>query len=155
MLLVDLRQLHQGPVETTGSLPVGHEAFQGMDFELADQVEVEGRLQETGDGEYYWHATIRGLIRGECRRCLKDVDVPVDTEFRVLFSRNPEADDPGIYPVADRAAEVDLGVAVREELALAVPNFLLCREGCAGLCPQCGNDLNAGPCACKGPAATV
>ncbi|MEE8060738.1 MAG: DUF177 domain-containing protein [Gemmatimonadales bacterium] len=155
MLLVDLRQLREGPVETSGSLPVGDEAFRGLEFELADPVEVEGRLQVTGDGEYYWHATIRGRVRGECRRCLADVFVPVDTEIRVLFSHNPDSDDPGIYPLAGRATQVDLGEAVREELALAVPNFLLCREGCAGLCPQCGTNLNAGPCACSGPAVTV
>ncbi len=155
MLLVDLRQLRQGPVETSGSLPVGHEVLQGLEFELVDPVNVEGRLQETGDGDYYWHATIRGRVRGDCRRCLADVLVPVDTEIRVLFSHNPDADDPGIYSLADRATEVDLGKAVCEELALAVPTFLLCREECAGLCPQCGIDLNAGSCACSGPAVTV
>jgi uncharacterized metal-binding protein YceD (DUF177 family) len=42
---------------------------------------------------------------------------------------------------------------VREELALAAhAHLLLCREDCAGLCPRCGADLNAGPCACHTPA---
>jgi uncharacterized protein len=27
----------------------------------------------------------------------------------------------------------------------------LCREDCAGLCPQCGKNLNDGPCGCKKP----
>src|SRR2546422_2859983 len=41
--------------------------------------------------------------------------------------------------------------AVREELLLAVPQWVVCRDDCRGLCPRCGKDLNAGPCGC--PAA--
>jgi uncharacterized protein len=43
---------------------------------------------------------------------------------------------------------IDLTDAVREEVALTAPMWLLCREDCAGLCPTCGADLNEGPCAC-------
>ena len=40
--------------------------------------------------------------------------------------------------------------AIEEELALAAQaDLLLCREDCAGLCPKCGADLNAGPCPCR------
>ena len=48
----------------------------------------------------------------------------------------------------EAALQIDLTGVVREELALEVPAFVLCREDCAGLCPTCGADLNAGPCAC-------
>ena len=40
------------------------------------------------------------------------------------------------------------GIVILPELALEVPAFVLCRDDCAGLCPTCGADLNAGPCAC-------
>jgi uncharacterized protein len=55
--------------------------------------------------------------------------------------------------VPPSAGRIDLAEVVREELALAVPPFVLCREDCAGLCPKCGSDLNAGPCECA-PAET-
>jgi len=156
MLRVDLRQLRDGSVETTGQLLPGDPAFRGVDLELADPVTVEGRLQETGEGDFYWHAFLTGRVKGECRRCLTDVLVPVDIEIRVLFSRDPEtAEDPGVYPLEKGAGEVDLGEAVREELALAVPGFLLCRDDCAGLCSRCGANLNDGLCSCEEPAATV
>lgn len=155
MLRVDLRQLHEGPVETTGTLTPDDAAFEGLDLVLAEPVEVAGRLQATGDGEWYWHGFLRGRVTAECRRCLTGVSVPIDLELRVLFSDHPDtADDPGVYQLDPGAQEVNLGQAVREELALAVPAFLLCREECAGLCPQCGADLNAGPCRCS-TAATV
>ena len=38
---------------------------------------------------------------------------------------------------------------MREELILAVPDYVLCRENCAGLCPHCGKDLNEGPHQCQ------
>jgi len=156
MLRVDLRQLQEGPVETTGSIPPTDALFEGLDLVLDRPVEVEGRLQSTGDGECYWHGYLRGRVTRECRRCLAPVAVPVDLELRLIFSEDPAMEqDPGVYPIDARAGVVDVGVAVREELGLAVPAFILCRDDCAGLCASCGADLNAGPCSCSDTAVTV
>ena len=51
--------------------------------------------------------------------------------------------------MAPDATEIDLTPAIREELMLAVPRFVECRDDCKGICPQCGKDLNAGSCACE------
>ncbi|HEU4763209.1 MAG TPA: DUF177 domain-containing protein [Gemmatimonadales bacterium] len=154
MLRVDLRDLQRGPVETVETVPPDDALFEGLGLAFARPLEVRGRLQATGEGEAFWKATLRGEARGSCRRCLADVTVPVAAEVAVLFSADPEAaDDPSVYPLAPRATHVDLGPVVREEVALAVPPFLLCREDCAGLCPKCGADLNQGPCACAAPKA--
>jgi len=40
---------------------------------------------------------------------------------------------------------------VRQEAILAVPFSPQCRADCRGLCPQCGQDLNVGTCACAPP----
>jgi uncharacterized protein len=155
MLRVDLRDLHRGPVETDGRLAPDDPVLAGLELELAGPVSVEGRLQETGPGEYFWRGRLRGERRAGCRRCLTDVMQPIDVEFGVLFSDDPDAaDDPSVYPLPPHAAQLDLGDAVREELALALPPYVLCREDCAGLCARCGADLNAGPCQCA-PAQPV
>ena len=117
---------------------------------------VDGQLQVTGDGEYLWRGRVHGVVRGECRRCLSEVLDEVDIEVAAaVFSTDPEAaDDPDFYPLAERANSVDVTDVVREELALAAgTDRLLCKEDCAGLCPKCGADLNAGPCACHAPPA--
>ena len=158
MLRVDIRDLQRGPVRTVGELPPDDSTFEGLGLDLAGPVQVTGQLQATGDGEYLWRGQIHATIRGECRRCLSevldDVDVEVDA---AMFSTDPEAaDEPDFYPLPERASAVDVGTVVREELALAVPlHLLLCRADCAGLCPKCGADLNAGPCACRAPAEPV
>jgi uncharacterized protein len=149
MLLVDLRDLQRGPVETLGELEATDEALQGLDLALTRPLKITGRLQATGDGELFWRGELAGEVRGTCRRCLTEVILPVSARIDALFSTDPEAaDDPSVYPLAPRATQVDLRPAVREEVALAVPAYVLCREDCAGLCPRCGVDLNQGPHQC-------
>jgi uncharacterized protein len=153
MLRVDLRELAQGPVATRGELGQADPLLEGLDVALGAPVVVTGRLQATGEGRFYWHGTLRTVVTGECRRCLTPVAAAVTADADALFTRDPEArEDPDAYPLAPDATEVDLAPAVREEVLLAVPRFLLCREDCRGLCPRCGQDLNAGPCGCA-PAA--
>ena len=57
-----------------------------------------------------------------------------------------------LVPRRFRKAVALYKAAVREELILAGPQYVLCREDCRGLCPRCGKDLNAGPCGCPAVA---
>ncbi len=153
MLRVDLRELALGPVETRGELAQADPLFAGLDVALGAPVVVGGRLQATGDGRFYWHGTLATVVAAACRRCLAPVAVPVSADIGALFTQDAEAlDDPDSYPLAPDATAIDVTPAVREEVILAVPRYVLCREDCRGLCPRCGQDLNAGPCGCA-PAA--
>jgi uncharacterized protein len=158
MLRVDIRDLQRGPVRTVGELQPGDPAFQGLGLDLAEPVVVEGQLQATGEGEYLWRGHIHAVVEGECRRCLADVqdDVDIDVDAAVFTTDPDAADDPDFYPLEQRASVVNIADVVREELALAPQGrLLLCREDCAGLCPRCGTDLNAGACGCGTPAEPV
>jgi len=151
MLRVDLRDLQKGPVRTVGEVAPDDPAFDGLGLEFVGPVAVSGQLQKTGSGEYLWRGQLHGVVHGECRRCLTNVERALDVSVdAAVFSADPEAlDEPDFYPIPERATHVDLGEVVREELALAAQmQLLLCREDCAGLCPKCGADLNAGPCRC-------
>ena len=149
MLQIDLRELVRGPAETPGQLPGNDPLFEGLGVALAEPVRVAGRLQDAGDGRFYWRGSVATRIAGQCRRCLTPVSVPVAADIDALFSRDPDAlEDPNAYPLAADATQIDLRPAVREELLLAVPRWVVCREDCRGLCPRCGKDLNAGPCGC-------
>jgi len=153
MLQFDLRELSQGPIETQAELAPEDPLFAGIGVVLAEPVRVDGRLQGTGEGRYYWHGHLHTAVAGECRRCLTAVKAPVAVEVGALFTSDADAgDDPDAYRLQSHDTEVDLRPVVREELALALPRFVLCRDDCRGLCPSCGKDLNAGPCGCA-PAA--
>src|SRR5262249_45677689 len=146
MLRVDIRDLDAGPVETTAQLEAGDPVFAGLDLEFDGPVSVDGELQVTGSEEFLWRGHLSGRLRTACRRCLTDLSLPLDADVGVLFSTDPDAaDDPSVYLVPTPVTHVDVGAAVREEIALAAPAFALCREDCRGLCQRCGADLNAGP----------
>ncbi|MGH7569039.1 MAG: YceD family protein [Gemmatimonadales bacterium] len=154
MLQVDLRELARGPVETRAELAADDPLFTGAGVVFAEPIDVAGRLQATGAERFYWQGSVRTVVAGECRRCLAAVPVPVAAEVGVLFAPEAEAaDDPDAYPLARDARVIDVTPAVREEVILAVPRYVLCREDCRGLCPRCGQNLNAGPCGC--PPATA
>jgi len=149
MLEIDLRELAGGPVDTQANLAPNDPLFEGLGLSLVGPIGVVGRLQATGEERFYWHGTVRAAVTGECRRCLAPVTVPVTAEVGALFTREADAlEDPDSYPLSPRAPEIDLRPVVREELVLAVPRYVVCREECRGLCPRCGKDLNAGPCGC-------
>ena len=150
MLKVDLRELAQaGAVETRGELAQDDAAIAETGITLKQPVSVTGRLQAIGDGRFYWQGKVHTVVQGECRRCLTPVASPVDLDIGALFAQDQDAlEDPDAYAVAADATEVDVTPAVREELVLAAPRFVLCRDDCKGLCPQCGKDLNSGPCGC-------
>jgi uncharacterized protein len=59
----------------------------------------------------------------------------------------PENDDLS-FPI-DHNHVLDLREAIRQNLLLAMPIKTLCKEDCAGLCPECGKDWNEGPCDCE------
>ena len=55
----------------------------------------------------------------------------------------PESDDERTEYLDDD--RLDLSAWARDAIALALPDQILCRPDCAGLCPVCGKDLNAEP----------
>jgi uncharacterized protein len=85
-------------------------------------------------------------IVDECSRCLTPTLVPVVLEIEELFSYPPS--DETLYSVDDTGL-LDLAPLLREEAILAIPMGMLCRPDCAGLCPQCGQNWNEGPCNCE------
>lgn len=151
MLRVDLRELAHGrAVETRGELKQDDPALEGTEIPLREPVTIDGRLQSIGEGRFYWQGTARTVVAGECRRCLTPVTTPLKLDIGALFTQDPDAqDDPDSYALAPDATEIDVTPAVREELVLAAPRYMVCREDCKGLCPQCGKDWNTDSCDCE------
>lgn len=77
----------------------------------------------------------------ECVRCLDEVRQLLDTEFTELyaFNRNSVTESGLILP---ENGKINLAPIVREEMLLAIPINTLCKPGCKGLCPVCGENLN-------------
>jgi uncharacterized protein len=150
MLRIDLAAVREGPVETSAEIATDDPLVVGAGVALAAPLVVSGRLSAAGEGKYYWQARLGTVVQTECRRCLTPVRVPLTQSLGLVFVAEEEAgQDDDVYVVPRRATALDLSEAVREELILAVPQFVECRDDCRGLCPKCGADLNAGPCGCQ------
>ncbi len=150
MLRIDLAAVRESPVAVAERILPDAALPAESGLVLAAPLEVSGRLSAAGEDRFYWQARIETVVREECRRCLKPVDVPVAVSAGLMFAIEgvAAADDGDCYIVPRRATALDLAPAVREELLLAVPQYVECRADCRGLCPRCGADLNAGPCGC-------
>jgi uncharacterized protein len=82
-------------------------------------------------------------LHGPCFRCLQDAELPLTLRLREYNAAKPESDDERTEYLADD--RLDLSAWARDAIALALPDQILCRPDCAGLCPVCGKDLNAEP----------
>jgi uncharacterized protein len=98
-------------------------------------------------------------IKGECSRCLEQFDYPLKLNIEEEFFLTvdpisglplPPPTESGSFLI-DENHILDLGEAVRQYKIMALPMNPVCRQDCAGLCPQCGRNLNYGACDC--PAA--
>ncbi len=92
-----------------------------------------------------WVFTLRLGVRlhGPCMRCLADAVVDQALDLREYHATSPDSDELTTpYLTDDR---LDLSTWARDSLVLALPDKILCRLDCAGLCPVCGKDLNLEP----------
>jgi uncharacterized protein len=108
-------------------------------------------------------------LEGQCKRCLNKVHVDEPVDLTLTFvpadpARSESSSGNKDTGAGDAAASfdpetvdeepyagkvIDLSGPLREQILLAIPPSPLCDEGCKGLCPQCGKDLNQGDCGCE------
>ena len=100
--------------------------------------------------------TLHTQIELTCSRCLVSFSSPLTLNIEeeyfpttdvVTGVSMPLPDEPGCFTI-DENNILDLTEAIRQYALLAIPMKPLCREDCAGLCPNCGQNLNQGPCDC-------
>jgi uncharacterized protein len=131
----------------------GHQRDMDLDLpriRLEDDVELDYlvgslRLSRNSRGVLV-QGKLETQILGECVRCLEPIATSVELELEELFSYPPSSETP--YSVDDTGI-LDLAPLIREEAILAVPMGALCRPDCAGLCLDCGQNLNEGTCDCE------
>jgi uncharacterized protein len=82
-------------------------------------------------------------LEGPCFRCLQDAALRLSLDLREYQAARPEGDEEQTEYLDDD--RLDLSAWAHDAIALALPDKILCRDDCAGLCPVCGKDLNEEP----------
>lgn len=133
----------------------GELEFDDPDLQLIEPVQVKCRvIRKTGEVEL--RGELHTKVTLPCSRCLKEVELPIDVVFDERFTTNASWQAAEQHELAEADLDVglveeavDLDDLVKEEIQLALPGHVLCRDDCRGICPQCGANRNVADCGCE------
>jgi uncharacterized protein len=95
----------------------------------------------------YAQGRLQAISHEQCVLCLTDVNQILTCKIGDLFIYPPENAPEDALTVGEDV-HLDLAPLVREDMLLSKPIRILCRKDCKGLCPNCGQNWNEGPCNC-------
>jgi uncharacterized protein len=103
------------------------------------RVPVRLDVSRTATG-YALRLRFSGHLEGPCVRCLEPAQLPLEVDVREVDQ--PAAQDEELLSPYVSEGLLDLTGWAHDALALALPQQVVCRPECAGLCPVCGQSLN-------------
>jgi uncharacterized protein len=83
----------------------------------------------------------QAVLVGTCARCLGPARLVAEVDAREVDQGEVSADDELSSPYVNNEI-LDPEIWLHDALVLALPERLICREDCAGLCEVCGISLN-------------
>ena len=120
-------------------------------YPIVSKQPVELRLTHEGDRKIAITAKVSLVLEMPCDRCLDNVKVPMDLDFERNVDANASAEE-RIAQLDEQSYidgyHLDVDGMVLDEMMTDIPDKVLCREDCKGICSQCGKNLNDGPCGC-------
>ncbi len=154
----NVAQLLKSPAGATREYELNDD-IAGIDdsLEIIKPLTGRVRLLRTGTG-----ILVTGKLHTEasltCCRCLNPALVPIEWDLEEEFRPSIDLVTGTVVKVqpGDDAATrtdarhiLDLTEVVRQSILLAVPLSPVCNLACHGICPECGANLNDGPCNCS------
>ncbi len=147
MTVLDLRTIHVRPGEQwrearaidLDPFDLGGERY----TPVPDAPEAAIAVTRTSGGLLF-ELDLEARLAGPCFRCLTDtvIDAPVHGRE---YQATSAGDDDGLRTPYFADDRLDLSAWARDALVLDLPDKILCRADCAGLCPVCGKNLNEEP----------
>jgi uncharacterized protein len=113
-------------------------ADSGEDCILLTPVHAVGTVT-FGGNEFLLEGRLTAEARLPCSRCLAPVDQVLSFDFKEEYEEQEFPGEDAMIDLADIASQIWL---------TSIPMQTLCQEGCKGLCPRCGKNLNEGECGC-------
>ncbi|MHB8872799.1 MAG: YceD family protein [Myxococcaceae bacterium] len=171
-MLVKIEEIQAAGLELNEPMPASlvTEALAGAPeagFVAERGFTLKARLTKVSGGVLL-SARFSVAIKAPCKRCVDEVHLEVPVDFTLSLVPKPRLGEPprggeddGRAPqagsfVLEAADEepfdgkrIDLDPILREQILLALPVSVVCREECKGLCPMCGGELNERECGCE------
>lgn len=146
MLQIDLLRLRRSrTLELSASIESGHEIWTGSELKFADPVKVAGSVAATAAGGVVVRGFWKAPMRYDCGRCLRELRLEVERPLTLVYvpEDGREVSDPEIRTLGTGETTLDLTEAIREEVVLEVPRYLVPREREDGRCTECGDPVDA------------
>lgn len=143
-VVADLKPIDLGRSVVECTAPV---VFKGAVTNAGDCMVVDGRIVSKA--------------KATCDVCLSDFEMCIDIPFtqsyckndnrasKVVFDEEDNLEDDEDEVVVYSGDEIDIFPDVEQAVVLSLPITIKCKEGCLGLCPECGANLNKGKCPCS------
>ena len=144
MLHVDLLRLRRGRTfNLSAAIESGHEMWNGCELRFTDPVEVTGSVMATADGGVVVRGFWKAPMRYDCSRCLRALRLEIARPLTLVYVPvdGREVSDPEIRSLGTRGTTLDLTEAIREEVVLEVPRYVVPREREDGRCTECGDPV--------------
>lgn len=133
--------------------------FPARELTRSGDLRVEVFLERNGEMVLLRGSIDVALLR-VCDRCLEEFIRPQRIDFSLVLEL-AETDDGREVEIDDHVADqseievvlvdhpvVDLADLLHQQMILALPQKILCRPDCLGLCEHCGANLNLEGCGC-------
>lgn len=163
-MFLDIKELELHPIDFDEEfqpdvIDLGGEARQRTPLKTSGRAELVE--EHHGKNLVIKDIRLRGRLSAglelQCARCLEPVRQEVQRDFELLY--RPLGTDAGRDELSVTDAEAEIGYyqgegllledVLREQVLLALPLKIVCRQDCKGLCPQCGKNLNQEQCSCS------
>jgi len=152
MFKVSLVDLTENRREFRFRVPKERPLFKSQLGHFSTDIDVRGELVKRDENFFTIHLEVVTDVEVPCRRCLTICSSTIRLERELYVKRSADCEeDPDLdfIPIGSDDREVDIEKPLRELVVLGFPNYPLCDDDCKGLCPHCGQDLNAARCNCK------
>ena len=122
---------------------------------LTGPASISGKVRLSGH-EVFVNGHVETRVQVECDRCLQQVELPVNSDFSLEYITGSDYESSQVAELTEAEMSVavfdgkalDVDEIVKEQVVLAVPTRMLCRQDCKDICPECGVDRNTGECSC-------
>lgn len=154
-MLIKLDQIADEPFSWRESPPISLASLGRDELLGLSDLTWSGRVSRELEG-YRLEARLHYKQTLSCTRCLKPVEDTVNEEIELLLRTGSAEPLLGEHELSANdletlhvdGDELDTTPILLEQIQLNIPLKPLCREDCAGLCPQCGADRNTAACDC-------
>lgn len=141
----------EGKVVTT-NIPVEMTEFwcRSGSFQVVAKSPVQLTMSNLGVGKALAQGSGEITLQMYCDRCLTEVPVKLQLDFSREISSKEARDSELEEENQDvmREGQLDVEALIKSEILMNLPDKVLCRPDCKGICRQCGQNLNEGTCGC-------